>query len=379
MNNLVSIIMPSYNTAKYISAAIESILNQTYENWELIIVDDCSTDNTDEILTEYAKKDSRIRYYKNEKNSGAAVARNRALRQAKGKWVAFLDSDDLWEKDKLEKQICFMKKNNYHFSYTNYIEIDENSNPNGKLVTGPKKILSKHKELFLNIGTLPLISDYSIVELCYDKYKMYKFLSHNNIKTITSYIDKDLFYKDLDEGKISFPVFVKPINGSASININKAYSKDDIELLFSRNDNMMIQEYMNGVEYGADVYVDLLSEEVVSIFIKEKIKMRAGETDKAKSIKDEKLFAKIIHLVNRIGFKGVLDIDIFKVNEEYYISEINPRFGGGYPHAYECGQNIPRMILNNIYGKINEIEIGLYQDNVYMMKFNEVKILTKPN
>lgn len=122
MNNLVSIIMPSYNTAKYISAAIESILNQTYENWELIIVDDCSTDNTDEILTEYAKKDSRIRYYKNEKNSGAAVARNRALRQAKGKWVAFLDSDDLWEKDKLEKQICFMKKNNYHFSYTNYIE-----------------------------------------------------------------------------------------------------------------------------------------------------------------------------------------------------------------------------------------------------------------
>lgn len=110
MNDLVSIIMPSYNTAKYISAAIESILNQTYENWELIIVDDCSTDNTDEILTEYAKKDSRIRYYKNEKNSGAAVARNRALRQAKGKWVAFLDSDDLWEKDKLEKQICFMKK-----------------------------------------------------------------------------------------------------------------------------------------------------------------------------------------------------------------------------------------------------------------------------
>lgn len=219
--------------------------------------------------------------------------------------------------------------------------------------------------------------------MCYDKYKMYKFLSHNNINTITSYIDKDLFYKDLDEGKISFPVFVKPINGSASINIsiniNKVYSKDDIELLFSRNDNMMIQEYMNGVEYGADVYVDLLSEEVVSIFIKEKIKMRAGETDKSKSIKDDELFAKIIHLVDRIGFKGVLDIDIFKVNGEYYISEINPRFGGGYPHAYECGQNIPRMIINNLYGKINNIEIGLYQDNVYMMKFNEVKILTKPD
>ena len=139
MNELVSIIMPSYNTAPFIKETIESVLGQSYTNWELIIVDDCSTDNTDEIVNGYLS-DNRIRYIKNAKNSGAAVSRNRALREAKGKWIAFLDSDDLWEPTKLEKQISFMQEKGSSFSYTNYIEIDENSAPNGKKVSGPKKI-----------------------------------------------------------------------------------------------------------------------------------------------------------------------------------------------------------------------------------------------
>ena len=119
MNELVSIIMPSYNTADYISESIKSIQKQVYSNWELIIVDDCSTDNTDDIVRPFLV-DSRIRYLKNERNSGAAVSRNRALREAKGRWIAFLDSDDLWAPEKLEKQIEFMEKNGYSFSYTNY-------------------------------------------------------------------------------------------------------------------------------------------------------------------------------------------------------------------------------------------------------------------
>lgn len=143
MEELVSVIMPSYNTAKFISDSINSVLYQTYKNWELIIVDDCSTDNTDEAVKPFLS-DNRIRYLKNEKNSGAAVSRNYALREAKGKWIAFLDSDDLWEKDKLEKQISFMEKNDYKFSYTDYIEIDENSEPLEVTVTGPK-IISKAK------------------------------------------------------------------------------------------------------------------------------------------------------------------------------------------------------------------------------------------
>ena len=139
MDQLVSIIMPSYNTGRFIAETVNSVLAQTYTNWEIIIVDDCSTDNTDEIVAQFLS-DSRIKYLKNEKNSGAAVSRNRALREAKGKWIAFLDSDDLWAPDKLERQIAFMENNGYHFSYTNYSEIDEESKPLGKSVTGPKKI-----------------------------------------------------------------------------------------------------------------------------------------------------------------------------------------------------------------------------------------------
>ena len=99
---LVSIIMPSYNTGKYISESIQSVLNQTYQNWELIIVDDCSTDDTDKVIKTFLS-DNRIRFLKNEINSGAAVSRNYALREAKGKWIAFLDSDDIWVPQKLER------------------------------------------------------------------------------------------------------------------------------------------------------------------------------------------------------------------------------------------------------------------------------------
>ena len=139
MGKLVSVIMPSYNTASFIAESIQSVLAQSYKDWELIIVDDCSPDNTDEVVRPYLS-DERIKYIKNEKNSGAAVSRNRALREAKGKWIAFLDSDDLWMPDKLKKQICFMEKNDYHFSYTNYAEIDTKNHRNGRTVTGPKKI-----------------------------------------------------------------------------------------------------------------------------------------------------------------------------------------------------------------------------------------------
>lgn len=138
VEGLVSIIMPSYNTALYIEETIQSVLNQTYPNWELIIVDDCSNDNTDEVLEKI--KDPRIHYLKNEKNSGAAVSRNKALCKAKGQWIAFLDSDDLWMPEKLEKQIAFMEENNHSFSYTNYEEIDVDGNRTGVKVTGPKKI-----------------------------------------------------------------------------------------------------------------------------------------------------------------------------------------------------------------------------------------------
>lgn len=156
MEELVSIIMPSYNTAQYIAASISTVQNQTYSNWELIIVDDCSTDDTDEIVKPLLI-DARIRYLKNEVNSGAAVSRNRALRESNGKWIAFLDSDDLWMPDKLEKQIGFMKKNGYCFSYTNYEEINETGEQTGVRVTGPKKVTKSGMFLYCWPGCLTVM------------------------------------------------------------------------------------------------------------------------------------------------------------------------------------------------------------------------------
>lgn len=142
VDGLVSIIMPSWNTDRFIAETIQSVIDQTYINWELLIVDDCSTDNTDGVVASF--KDDRIKYFHNEKNSGAALTRNKAMREAQGEWIAFLDSDDLWTPDKLEHQINFMKQNGYSLSFTEYEKIDEDSKPLGIYVSGPNKV-NKHK------------------------------------------------------------------------------------------------------------------------------------------------------------------------------------------------------------------------------------------
>lgn len=243
------------------------------------------------------------------------------------------------------------------------------------LIDPELSLISQNIEKFKQVNVKPIISDYDKIEMCFDKYQMYEFLIKNNFRTIKSYIDKEEFYKDFSGNRIEFPIFVKPVKGSASLNINKINSKEELEIIWKDSEKLMIQEYMDGQEYGADVYIDMISNEPVSIFVKKKIKMRAGETDKSISVKDEKLFELIKRFVKKAGFKGIIDIDIFEKNNKYYISEVNPRFGGGYPHAYECGVNVPKMIINNIEGKENKEEIGNYPKDVYMMKYNEIKIL----
>lgn len=243
------------------------------------------------------------------------------------------------------------------------------------LIDPELSLIAKNIEKFKVIGVNPVISDYDKVEMCFNKYEMYKFLINNNFKTAKSYINKEEFYKDLEDGKITFPVFVKPVTGSASININKITSKEELEVLWKMSDPLIIQEFMNGQEYGIDTYVDMISKEPVLIFLKKKLKMRAGETDKALSVKNEKLFKLIKEFVKKAGFVGIIDIDVFEVDGEYYISEVNPRFGGGYPFAYETGANVPKMIINNISGKINTPEIGNYKENVAMMKYSEIKVV----
>jgi glycosyltransferase involved in cell wall biosynthesis len=127
MNSLVSIITPSYNSIKFIEETILSVLAQSYEEWEMIIVDDVSTDGSDKIVEEYVKKDSRIKFIRLARNSGASKARNRAIEEATGRYIAFLDSDDTWNPNKLEKQVEFLQKNNLALTYSAYDTMDENS------------------------------------------------------------------------------------------------------------------------------------------------------------------------------------------------------------------------------------------------------------
>jgi len=242
------------------------------------------------------------------------------------------------------------------------------------LIDPELSLLAEHREAFAAVGTRVIGSSWELCERALDKMQMYHWLRQRGYNCARSYVDKEAFYADAEAGKITYPVFVKPVRGSASIAISKVYDRETVEMLFAHSDNLMIQEFLDGQEIGADVYIDMLSGEVVSIFTKKKIIMRAGETDKAVSFKDEKLFALIERFATESGWRGQIDIDIFQVNGEYFISEVNPRFGGGYPHAYECGCDHMAMILKNLAGEKNEKTIGAYESGVYMMKYNEVAI-----
>lgn len=139
-NELVSVIMPMYNSEKYIAQAIDSVRNQTCTNWEIIVMDDLSTDRSVEIVKEYTHRDGRIRYYQENEKSGVAKARNDAMRQARGRYLAFLDSDDMWMPEKLERQLEFMKEKNAAFVYSGCDVVDENGNDTGKMRNVPEQI-----------------------------------------------------------------------------------------------------------------------------------------------------------------------------------------------------------------------------------------------
>lgn len=243
------------------------------------------------------------------------------------------------------------------------------------LIDPELSLLAMNKEKFNEIGTTVIGSSYDLCELSLDKFKMFEWLTNHGYNCAKSYMDKKKFYEDVKNNSITYPVFVKPARGSASIAISKVYDKETLELLFAHDEGLMIQEFLNGQEIGADVYIDMISGEIISIFTKKKLKMRAGETDKAVSFKDEKLFRLINKFVSEAGYRGQIDIDIFEINKEYYISEVNPRFGGGYPHAYECGANHMELIINNLNKNPNKCVIEKnYKEGLYMMKYNEVMV-----
>ena len=242
------------------------------------------------------------------------------------------------------------------------------------LIDPELSLLAANRERLEKAGVTVIGSGYEQCERTLDKMQMYHWLTEHGYLCAESYTDKDAFYAAVEAGAMEYPVFVKPVRGSASLSICKAYDRETVEFLFAHDQNLMIQKTMQGQEIGADVYIDMISGQVVSIFTKKKLLMRAGETDKAVSFKDENLFRLIEHFAAESGFRGQIDIDIFEIDGQYYISEVNPRFGGGYPHAYECGVDHMKLIRNNLAGIVNTPAIGGYEDNIIMMKYNEVMV-----
>lgn len=247
------------------------------------------------------------------------------------------------------------------------------------LIDPELSLLALHEEEFHALGVTVIGSFYDLCERTLDKWQMFCWLKEHGYACAESYIDREAFYGDVRAGKINYPVFVKPIRGSASIAISKVQDQETVDLLFEHADDLMIQEYLKGQEIGADCYIDMISGELISVFTKKKLVMRAGETDKSISFKDPELFALVERFVKEAGFRGQIDIDIFECEGKYYISEVNPRFGGGYPHAYEAGANHMKYIVNNLQGKVNEPQIGEYESGVIMMKYSEIMIRREEN
>jgi|GEM_PF-181790 Carbamoylphosphate synthase large subunit (split gene in MJ) len=265
--------------------------------------------------------------------------------------------------------------------YTNKIlEIckKENINTLTTLIDPEIEIMANHYEQYVKNGILPLCPNKVSAHICFDKYEMFKHFQKKGVRTVLTYKDLNIFKKALKDSQISFPVFMKPISGSGSVGAHKVDTLEQLENDWNKGDfTYIIQELMTEGDCDADVYVDTISHKPVAAFSKKKIETRIGGASKTISFKDPKLFSFIEEVCNALELNGPCDMDFFIKDGEYYLSEINPRFGGAYLHAYGAGVDFIQLILNNIEGKTNKSTIGNYEEDILMMMYDAVVIRKK--
>ena len=237
------------------------------------------------------------------------------------------------------------------------------------------EILAANTKRLKDAGVIPLCPAPQIAIYCFNKYELFKYLTEKGIRTPLTFHDWDDFKAALADGRISFPVFMKPICGSGSVGAHKVYTLEQAEADWNSGEHdYIIQELMTGGDCDADVYVDTISHKAVAAFSKRKIETRIGGASKTISFKDPKLFRFIEDVCSVFEFNGPLDMDFFIKDGEYYLSEINPRFGGAYLHAYGAGVDFIKLIVNNINGIENPVNIGDYDDDVLMLMYDDVVI-----
>lgn len=235
-------------------------------------------------------------------------------------------------------------------------------------------LLAKHRKEFEELGVILLTPYEETAKLCFDKYEMYRFLTEHQINTVKTYGTYAEFEAAYRNGEIAMPVFVKPRTGSGSVGARKI---DTIELLKQVTDqdaSLIIQELMTGKDLDADVYVDVVSHQPVAIFSKKKLSTTIGGANKTISFKDPELFSFVKKIIEVMRFNGPLDMDFFYQDGKYFLSEINPRFGGAYLHAYGAGVDFVKLIRENVEGRENPVNIGDYEENVVMMMYDSVVI-----
>lgn len=237
------------------------------------------------------------------------------------------------------------------------------------------EILAANTGRFREAGVIPLCPAPESAIYCFNKYELFKYLTEKGIRTPLTFHDWDGFKAALADGRITFPVFMKPICGSGSVGAHKVHTLEQAEADWNSGEHdYIIQELMTGGDCDADVYVDTISHKAVAAFSKRKIETRIGGASKTISFKDPKLFAFIEEVCSVFEFNGPLDMDFFIRDGEYYLSEINPRFGGAYLHAYGAGVDFVKLIVNNINGIENPVNIGDYDDDVLMLMYDDVVI-----
>lgn len=239
------------------------------------------------------------------------------------------------------------------------------------------ELLAKNREKFEALGVEVLAPYQETADLCFDKYKMFLRLQEIGVKTPLTFDSFEDFCGAWKTGQLGFPVFVKPRTGSGSVGARKIYTIEQLQNAKLQEPDLIIQEYMDCEDLDADVYIDTITHEAISIFSKKKIETKIGGASKTISFKDGRLFELIRNIVKHFKFNGPVDMDFFYRDGEYYLSEINPRFGGAYLHAYGAGVDFIKLIARNLTKKSNEVEIGNYEEGVVMMMFDSVVIKKK--
>ena len=238
-------------------------------------------------------------------------------------------------------------------------------------------LLAENRDRFTEIGAEVLAPYTETARLCFDKYEMFRYLRSCGVRTAMTWGTFEEVKEALDAGKASLPVFVKPRTGSGSVGARKVVDLETLHAAFEQDPGLIAQELMAGegcFDLDADVYVDTISHKPVAIFSKRKISTTIGGANKTISFKDDKLFAFAQEALSYFRFNGPIDADFFYKDGKYYLSEVNPRFGGAYLHAYGAGVDFIKLIEKNLHGEENEVQIGNYEEGVVMMMYDSVVI-----